>query len=237
MNYMESTVCKMAILIACLCALVVGCAPVSGGNSSEIKICRQIYKFDGSRACAAKANEAICRDFLSHLLEFERQANAYKADAALPARELVFCARSRIFFDGQKFFSCRNIYDTYLGGAHGHEESTCFNFVFGEGGAVKNLGLFDVFDFSKREGLSALIAGELVGRYKGGLLVDLGAPGASDYILNSIAGFAISRDKVWIFFRKYSVACGACAQAPISLDMQSARKFFIDSAYIEALLR
>ena len=125
-------------------------------------------------------------------------------------------AETKVYVNTPKFFSARNDYHTYTGGAHGDSMSEGFNIVFNDDGTITRLSLFNVIDVNRTDEFVKLVLSKLKQKY--GKMLALDDIKTNTDLLNAIDGFVLRKDGMEIFFKKYSVACGACSTAPILVE-------------------
>lgn len=176
-----------------------------------------LYSFDSTDSAHLAINKLIQKHFWelkAELLETDKEyRESEKTEGIKYPDSLELIAKTEVFINTPKFFSARNDYYIYTGGAHGDCASEGFNIVFDKTGNFKNLKLFDIFPENKKVELSKLVIEKLKKTYPDGLL--LGDIKTSADLINAIDGFVIKQDGIEIFFKKYTVACGACGTTPI----------------------
>lgn len=190
-----------------------------------------LYSFDSTDSAHIDINKLMQKRFLELKSELIATDSEYreseKKEGIKYPNKLELIAKTEVFINTPKFFSARNDYCIYTGGAHGDCASEGFNIVFDGIGNFKNLKLFDVFPENKKDELSKLVIEKLKKTYPDGLLLgDIKKP---DDLINAIDGFVIKQGGIEIFFNKYGVACGACGTTPIFLDFKEIASLGISS--------
>lgn len=182
-------------------------------DKTGCEITDKIFAFGENTAAHQAVNKMLREKFTALKSGVIAEAKALGKDPETAHIKCELAAETTVYINKPEFFSARNDYYTYTGGAHGHAESEGFNIVFNRDGSVTRLGLFDVVDENKAEEFAKLVRAELGSKYAGMVFVE--EIRADSALLQSIRGFAIRKDGMEIFFEKYSVAAGACGTAPI----------------------
>ena len=154
--------------------------------------------------------------------EIAAEASEAKRDPETAHLQYEVAAETKVYVNTPKFFSARNDYYTYTGGAHGDSMSEGFNIVFNDDGTITRLSLFDVIDINKTDEFVKLVLSKLKQKY--GKMLALDDIKTNTDLLNAIDGFVLRKDGMEIFFKKYSVACGACSTAPILIEYNAIPK-------------
>ena len=205
-------------------------------TKSNCTITDKIFAFEEDSAAQQTINEMLRKKFAELKTEIAAEAAEAKRDPETAHIQYEVAAETKVYVNTPKFFSARNDYYTYTGGAHGDSMSEGFNIVFNDDGTITILSLFDVIDINKTDEFVKLVLSKLKQKY--GKMLALDDIKTNTDLLNAIDGFALRKDGMEIFFKKYSVACGACSTAPILIEefelLYLVKKEI--SGYINALL-
>lgn len=220
---------RFLVLLAFLIVFICSCA-----TTENYRITENIFSFGNSDSVHIAINKLMRDRFLklkSELIETDSEyREAEKKEGIKYPNKLELIAKTEVFINTPKFFSARNDYYIYTGGAHGDCASEGFNIVFDNVGNFKDLKLFDVFPSNNKDKLSKLIIEKLKKTYTDGLLLD--DIKTYDDLINAIDGFVIKHEGIEIFFKKYYVACGACGTAPIFFNFKELKIFNISSSHL-----
>ena len=162
--------------------------------------------------------------------EIATEASEAKRDPETAHLQYEVAAETKVYVNTPKFFSARNDYYTYTGGAHGDSMSEGFNIVFNDDGTITRLSLFDVIDINKTDEFVKLVLSKLKQKY--GKMLALDDIKTNTDLLNAIDGFVLRKDGMEIFFEKYSVACGACSTAPILVEYNAIHNLMHINIYL-----
>lgn len=185
-------------------------------TKSNCTISDKIFAFEEDSAAHQTINEMRRKKFAE--LKTEIAAEAAEAKRAPETAHIQYevAAETKVYVNAPKFFSARNDYCTYTGGGHGDSMSEGFNIVFNDDGTITRLSLFDVIDINKTDEFVKLVLSKLKQKYGKALALD--DIKTNTELLNAIDGFVLRKEGMEIFFKKYSVACGACSTAPILVE-------------------
>lgn len=200
------------ILVLSLCAC----------TKSNCTITDKIFTFEEDSAAHQTINEMLRKKFTELKTEITSEAAEAKRDLEASHIQYEVSAETKVYVNTPKFFSARNDYYTYTGGAHGDSMSEGFNIVFNDDGTITRLSLFDVIDASKTDEFVKLVLEKLKLKY--GKMLALDDIKTNTDLLNAIDGFVLRKDGMEIFFKKYSVACGTCYTAPILIEYNAIPK-------------
>ena len=200
------------ILVLSLCAC----------TKSNCTITDKIFTFEEDSAAHQTINEMLRKKFAELKTEITSEAAEAKRDLEASHIQYEVSAETKVYVNIPKFFSARNDYYTYTGGAHGDSMSEGFNIVFNDDGTITRLSLFDVIDVNKTDEFVKLVLEKLKTKYDKMLALD--DIKTNTDLLNAIDGFVLRKDGLEIFFKKYSVACGACSTAPILIEYKTIPK-------------
>ena len=200
------------ILVLSLCAC----------TKSNCTITDKIFTFEEDSAAHQTINEMLRKKFTELKTEITSEAAEAKRDLEASHIQYEVSAETKVYVNIPKFFSARNDYYTYTGGAHGDSMSEGFNIVFNDDGTITRLSLFDVIDANKTDEFVKLVLEKLKLKY--GKMLALDYIKTNSDLLNAIGGFILRKDDMEIFFKKYSVACGACSTAPILIEYKTIPK-------------
>lgn len=205
-------------------------------TKNNCTITDKIFAFKGDSAAHQTINEMLRKKFAELKTEIASETAEAKRDPETTHLQYEVAAETKVYVNTPKFFSARNDYYTYTGGAHGDSMSEGFNIVFNDDGTITRLSLFNVIDVNKTDEFVKLVLSKLKQKY--GKMLALDDIKTNTDLLNAIDGFVLRKDGLEIFFKKYSVACGTCSTAPILLEefelLYVAKKDI--SGYINALL-
>lgn len=185
-------------------------------TKSNCTITDKIFAFKEDSAAHQTINEMLRKKFAELKTEIAAEAAEAKRDPEAAHIQYEVSAETKVYVNTPKFFSARNDYHTYTGGAHGDSMSEGFNIVFNDDGTITRLSLFNVIDVNKTDEFVKLVLSKLKQKY--GKMLALDDIKTNTDLLNAIDGFVLRKDGLEIFFKKYSVACGACSTAPILIE-------------------
>lgn len=185
-------------------------------TKSNCTISDKIFAFKEDSAAHQTINEMLRKKFAELKTEIAAEASEAKRDPETAHIQYEVSAETKVYVNTPKFFSARNDYCTYTGGGHGDSMSEGFNIVFNDDGTITRLLLFDVIDINKTDEFVKLVLSKLKQKY--GKMLALDDIKTNTDLLNAIDGFVLRKDGMEIFFKKYSVACGACSTAPILVE-------------------
>ena len=201
----------MKILIYIILAISLCACTKSNSTISD-----KIFAFKEDSAAHQTINEMLRKKFAELKTEIAAEASEAKRDPETAHLQYEVSAETKVYVNTPKFFSARNDYCTYTGGGHGDSMSEGFNIVFNDDGTITRLSLFDVIDINKTDEFVKLVLSKLKQKY--GKMLALDDIKTNTDLLNAIDGFVLRKDGLEIFFKKYSVACGACSTAPILVE-------------------
>lgn len=185
-------------------------------TKSNCTITDKIFAFKEDSAAHQTINEMLRKKFAELKTEIAAEASESKRDPETAHLQYEVAAETKVYVNTPQFFSARNDYYTYTGGGHGDSMSEGFNIVFNDDGTITRLSLFDVIDINKTDEFVKLVLEKLKLKY--GKMLALDDIKTNTDLLNAIDGFVLRKDGLEIFFKKYSVACGACSTAPILVE-------------------
>lgn len=191
-------------------------------TKSNCTISDKIFAFEEDSTAHQTINEMLRKKFAELKTEITSEAAEAKRDLEASHIQYEVSAETKVYVNIPKFFSARNDYYTYTGGAHGDSMSEGFNIVFNDDGTITRLSLFDVIDINKTDEFVKLVLSKLKQKY--GKMLALDDIKTNTDLLNAIDGFVLRKDGMEIFFKKYSVACGACSTAPILIEYNAIPK-------------
>lgn len=185
-------------------------------TKSNCTITDKIFAFKGDSTTYQTINEMLRKKFAELKTEIAAEAAEAKRYPETAHLQYEIAAETKVYVNTPQFFSARNDYRIYTGGAHGDSMSEGFNIVFNDDGTITRLSLFDVIDVNKTDEFVKLVLSKLKQKYDKMLALD--DIKTNTDLLNAIDGFVLRKDGLEIFFKKYSVACGACSTAPILIE-------------------
>ena len=185
-------------------------------TKSNCTITDKIFAFKGDSTTYQTINEMLRKKFAELKTEIAAEAAEAKRYPETAHLQYEIAAETKVYVNTPQFFSARNDYRIYTGGAHGDSMSEGFNIVFNDDGTITRLSLFDVIDVNKTDEFVKLVLSKLKQKYDKMLALD--DIKTNTDLLNAIDGFVLRKDGLEIFFKKYSVACGACSTAPIRIE-------------------
>lgn len=191
-------------------------------TKSNCTITDKIFAFKEDSAAHQTINEMLRKKFAELKTEIAAEASESKRDPETAHLQYKVAAETKVYVNTPQFFSARNDYYTYTGGGHGDSMSEGFNIVFNDDGTITRLSLFDVIDTNKTDEFVKLVLSKLKQKY--GKMLALDDIKTNTDLLNAIDGFVLRKDGLEIFFKKYSVACGACSTAPILVEYNAISK-------------
>lgn len=224
---------KFLVKSLVISALILAISPeFTYASEQKIEFKEQIFQFENADKAHAFINQKIRQNWLNQKLEhqkdFDRQFLENKKDLLLDKSlqfpDWTLACETIVYANTPKFFSARNSFGDYTGGAHGHCWTDSFNVVFENQDEVKELSFFDIFDESKKSEIATLLISEILTQVEGcwekSQLQEMGTDG----LLKEVCAFVFCKKGVEIFFNKYSVACGASGNAPILIEYKKLSK-------------